>query len=101
MIEGPEPRQKKTPVENKKVVEDRKELNGRKDREDVSVLEAVSCGHLCIQFGKVLRGHMPAGTLLLKRRVEVLDGRLVLARGLADLSHQIGLVAHVVAHRAW
>ena len=43
---------------------------------------------------------MPAGTLLLKRGVEVLDGRLVFPRGLTDLFHQIGLVAHVVAHRA-
>ena len=44
---------------------------------------------------------MPAGTFLLKGRVEVLDGRLVFARGLTDLSHQVGLVAHVVPHRAW
>ena len=101
MIEDPEPRQKKTPVENNNVVEDRKELNGRKDREDVSVIEAVSCGHLCIQFGKVLRSHMPARTFLLERRVEILDGSLVFPRVLADLPHDVRLVAHLVAHCAF
>ena len=54
--------------------------------------------HLLIQVGKVLRGHMPAGTLLLEGCVEILDGRLVFPRVLADLSHHVRLVAHIVPH---
>lgn len=43
---------------------------------------------------------MPAGTFLLEGRVEILDCRLVFPRVLTDLSHHIGLVAHVVSHGA-
>ena len=41
---------------------------------------------------------MPAGTLLLEGCVEILDGRLVLPRVLADLSHHIRLVVHIIPH---